>query len=144
MFPRCTGGEDSAGNSQQSVNSCPCGPGREQQRRSPEPALLAQLARISQHDLRLPLVLANLPRHTDALAAEGRLWGPEFRAVLSIDDRGEGGIRRGLPQVQQRRLRLRLGLILGGRHHAADRGGFSDAARRVLGAERSRHSREGP
>src|SRR5271165_4519925 len=63
-------------------------------------ALLAQLARIGQHDLRLPLVIADLPRHTDALAAEGGLGGPEFRAVLPIHDRGEGSIRRGLPEVQ--------------------------------------------
>jgi hypothetical protein len=40
-------------------------------------ALLGQLARISEHDLRLPVVIADLPRHTDALAAEGGLGGPE-------------------------------------------------------------------
>jgi hypothetical protein len=47
-----------------------------------EAALLRQLARIGQHDLRLSLVIADLSRHTDALAAEGGLGGAEFRAVL--------------------------------------------------------------
>jgi hypothetical protein len=33
-------------------------------------ALLGQLARLGQYDLRLPAVIADLPRHTDALAAK--------------------------------------------------------------------------
>jgi hypothetical protein len=33
-------------------------------------ALMGQLARVSKHDLRLPMVIADLPCHTDALAAE--------------------------------------------------------------------------
>jgi hypothetical protein len=44
-------------------------------------ALLAQLARLRKNDLRLPLVIADLPRHTDALTAKRILGGGEFRPM---------------------------------------------------------------
>jgi|SRR5271156_2795789 len=82
-------------------------------------ALLGHLARIGKENLRLPAVIADLPRHTDALAAEGGLGGPEFRAVLPIDDRGEDGVRIRLPEVKERRLPLRVELVFGGSRHTA-------------------------
>ena len=60
--------------------------------------LLAQLPRIGQYDFRLPLVIADLPHHTDALAAKGGLGVPEFRAVVAVHDRGEDGIRIRFPR----------------------------------------------
>jgi hypothetical protein len=67
-------------------------------------ALLAQLVRIGQHDLRLPVVVADWPCHTDALAKKGGLWVPEFRPIHTIANSGEDGARIQLPEVKQRRL----------------------------------------
>jgi hypothetical protein len=43
---------------------------------------------------------SNLPCHADALAAKGGLGRPEFRSIITVDDRREDGIRMGLPEVQ--------------------------------------------
>ena len=60
--------------------------------------LLAQLPRIGQHDLRLPPVIADWPRRTDALAAERSLGGPEFRAVLPIPTAVKTAFGYGFPK----------------------------------------------
>ena len=98
---------------------------------APQP-LLAQLARVSQYDLRLPVVIADLPCHTDALAAERGFGGSELLSITPVHDRGEEGIRGRLPKVQQRRLRLSIGLVFGGRDHAADGRRFPDVTCRIL------------
>jgi hypothetical protein len=50
----------------------------------------------------------------------------------------------GFPRSSNRRLRLLVRLVFSGNHHAADRGGFSDVTRRLLGAQRRRCGRGGP
>jgi len=64
---------------------------------APQP-LLAQLARVSQYDLRLPVVIADLPCHTDALAAERGFGSAELGPMISVYDRGENGMRVYFPR----------------------------------------------
>jgi hypothetical protein len=106
--------------------------------------LLGQLARVGKDDLRFPLVIADLPRHTDPLAKKRSLGGPEFRSIIHVHDGGENGIWRWLPKVQQRPLRLSVGFVFGGSHHTADSRRFSDVTCRILGAQVRRASRIGP
>ena len=51
--------------------------------------LLCQLARVSKYDLRLPVVIADLPCYADALAAERGLRSAEFGPMISVYDRGK-------------------------------------------------------
>jgi hypothetical protein len=51
--------------------------------------LLAQLARIGKDNLRLSLVIADLPGDAEPLAAQRDLGGPEFLAMIAVDDRRE-------------------------------------------------------
>jgi len=48
---------------------------------------------------------------------------------------GAGVPRCWLPEIQQGRLPLHIGLVFGGRHHSARRRSFSDVARRLLRAQ---------
>jgi hypothetical protein len=75
--------------------------------------LLGQLARVGKDDLRFPLVIADLPRHTDPLAKKRSLGGPEFRSIIHVHDGGENGILEMASQgpatsaAIERRLRIR-------------------------------------
>jgi hypothetical protein len=46
--------------------------------------LLGQLDRVGKDDLRLPPVIADLPCHTDALAAERSFGGAELETIISV------------------------------------------------------------
>jgi hypothetical protein len=94
----------------------------------------AQLARIVEDDLWLTLIIADLPRHADALAAECGLGRPELCPIASEDHRGEGCIWIRLIEIEERRLSTRTGCELGGCDHTADRRGFAYVADCILGA----------
>jgi len=102
-------------------------------------ALFSQLVRIGSDDLGLSLVINDLSGDADPRTAQRDLGGPEFLAMIPVDDRGEDGVRMRLAEVQQRRLRLLVALILGGNHHTAHGGGFSNVGFGVLGAEGRRY-----
>jgi hypothetical protein len=55
--------------------------------------------------------------------------------MIPVNSRRENRIGMGLSEVQQRRLRLLVGLVLGGNYDAADRCGFSNVRFGFLGAE---------
>jgi hypothetical protein len=90
----------------------------------PKRSSFCWLARIAHDDLWLPAVIADLPRHTDALASKRRLRLAEFRPIASKYDCGEGFLGVGLPHIEEGRLRSRVSRLLRRRHHAADRGGW--------------------
>jgi hypothetical protein len=75
--------------------------------------LLRQLGRIIEDDLWLPAVIADLPRHTDMFSEEQGFGHPKLCPIASEDHRGEGRIRIGLIEIEERRLRARGGRELG-------------------------------
>src|SRR5260370_9902556 len=68
---------------------------REPSSRQTSRASLGQLARVSKNDLGLPAVIADLPCHADALAAERGFGGAELGTIISVYNGAENrmGIR---------------------------------------------------
>jgi hypothetical protein len=74
--------------------------------------LFCQLARIGNDDLSPPSIISDLPRHTDAFAAERCFRRPELRPIVSKDHRSEDRIGIGLIEIEERRLRAGAGCEL--------------------------------
>ena len=64
------------------------------------PPSLRRLARIGKDDLRLPLVINDLSGDADPLTTQRDLGDAKFLAMIAVDDRGEGRIGVGPPEVQ--------------------------------------------